>query len=197
MNRWFESQRKICSVSISCRMNPLSTKMCPFYPINEGNSIPLMKANSTSLKAQLQSFMPIQFRPLLFVVFVGYIWLICILFGCNLQTKSPWMIAVITIVSQKVVKMATMLVLSVLVSKPKISLNMKSAFQIALFEIWFKACLKIKVLVPIHSLIPQFFSKMWRFWYQKLSHYLEGFLCEIVCESQCSLGEISENPLGN
>ncbi len=27
-----------------------------------------------------------------------------------------------------------------------------------------------KVLVPIYSLIPQYFSNIWKFWYQKLSH---------------------------
>ncbi len=52
----------------------------------------------------------------------------------------------------------------------------------------------LKVLVPIHSLIPPIFSNMWRFWYQKLSHIQKALCVKFYAQSRCSLGEISENP---
>ncbi len=41
----------------------------------------------------------------------------------------------------------------------------------------------LKVLVPIHSLIPQLFSNTWRFWYQKLSH-IQKALCVTFWRNQ-------------
>ena len=50
------------------------------------------------------------------------------------------------------------------------------------------------MLVPIHSLIPNFFSNIWRFGYQKLSHIYKALCVKFYVQSQCSVGEINEKP---
>ncbi len=56
----------------------------------------------------------------------------------------------------------------------------------------------LKVLVPIHNLIPSIFFKDTEILVPEVESYLEGFVCEVVCaKSVYFLGEIRENPLGN
>ena len=51
----------------------------------------------------------------------------------------------------------------------------------------------LKVLVLIQSLIPQLFSNISRFRYQKLSH-IEGLCIKFYTQSLCCLGGISKKP---
>ncbi len=59
----------------------------------------------------------------------------------------------------------------------------------------FVQLLGLKVLVPIHSLIPQLFLNIWRFWYQKLSHIQKALCVKFYAQSWSSLGEINKKPL--
>ncbi len=47
--------------------------------------------------------------------------------------------------------------------------------------------------VVLHNIIPNFFSNIWRFWYQKLSHIYKTLVVKFHVHIPCSLEEISEN----
>ncbi len=64
----------------------------------------------------------------------------------------------------------------------------------SVISISFHDNIKLKVRVPIHSLIPQLFSNIQRFCYQKLSHIQKAFCVKFYAQSRYSLGEIGEKP---